>query len=349
MPDKRNDPGTWLEVLKVVLMPVAVVGIGFLFNSSLNLRQQRDNNIRLYTEMMGRREEADSALRKDMFNSMLSTFLLRDPKLQLPRQERLSQDVLSLELLAYNFHDSLNIAPLFKDVRRRIKEQKDPSHLEHRLERIAKEVKERQLSALAASGTVATGDGPPEGEFTFGVDHTVPNHTPPVLCLSAAPPDISADSTRATQSERHYRWFTLRSGEYDAKRGIRVYLFVSTPIDKDRCMAGPKEGETPFDVPDVAKDFWVDLFDFPLIDNTRLSLDERCAVALIQSFGDDSSFHIALAYFPGSRASLREKPFYDDVMHELVHGHSMETERGIPEKNKPPNSQSGNEGQSGTQ
>jgi hypothetical protein len=27
---------------------------------------------------------------------------------------------------------------------------------------------------------------------------------------------------------------------------------------------------------------------------------------------------VSLAYFPGSRASLKDKPYYDDVLHDLV-------------------------------
>ena len=70
--------------------------------------------------MMGRREESDSNLRKDMFNSILNTFMSRDVKLAPEQQIR--QEILSLELLAHNFHESLDIGPLFKDVERRIPE-----------------------------------------------------------------------------------------------------------------------------------------------------------------------------------------------------------------------------------
>ena len=70
--------------------------------------------------MMGRREEADSNLRKDMFNSILTTFMAKDPSMRLSSEELIRQQILSLELLAYNFHESLDIGPLFKDVQRRI-------------------------------------------------------------------------------------------------------------------------------------------------------------------------------------------------------------------------------------
>ncbi|MBP1657012.1 MAG: hypothetical protein H6Q31_1613, partial [Bacteroidetes bacterium] len=37
--------------------------------------QATETNVRIYTELMSRREEAESALRKDMFVSMIQTFL----------------------------------------------------------------------------------------------------------------------------------------------------------------------------------------------------------------------------------------------------------------------------------
>jgi hypothetical protein len=53
-----------------------------------------------------------------------------------------------------------------------------------------------------------------------------------------------------------------------------------------------------------------------MIDNTHLTHSERCAVALTQM--TDYDMNIALAYFPSSRASLKDKPYYDDLMHDLV-------------------------------
>src|SRR5687768_18470798 len=73
----------WIELAKVLALPLVTLVLGYWFNASLNERQQIDNNIRLYAEMMGRREEADSNLRKDMFNSILTTFMARDPNLKL--------------------------------------------------------------------------------------------------------------------------------------------------------------------------------------------------------------------------------------------------------------------------
>ena len=123
---RRQTSWPWIELVKVLALPLVTLVLGYWFNSSLNERQQVDSNIRLYAEMMGRREEADSNLRKDMFNSILTTFMSKDPSREAVTDEELiRQQILSLELLAYNFHESLDIAPLFKDVERRIPAQRE--------------------------------------------------------------------------------------------------------------------------------------------------------------------------------------------------------------------------------
>jgi hypothetical protein len=63
-------------------------------------------------------------------------------------------------------------------------------------------------------------------------------------------------------------------------------------------------------------DFWVGYFDFPMIDNTRLTHDQRAAV-ILNSF-EDGGADITLAYFPGSYASLKEKASYQEVFQNLM-------------------------------
>ena len=69
----------WIEISQVVAMPIVTLVVGYLLNSSISTSQTRDSNLRLYADMMGRREEADSALRKDMFKSILDTFVSSSP------------------------------------------------------------------------------------------------------------------------------------------------------------------------------------------------------------------------------------------------------------------------------
>ena len=46
-----------MDILTVVAMPLVTAVVGFTINSSLNARQERENNLRLYADMMTRRPD----------------------------------------------------------------------------------------------------------------------------------------------------------------------------------------------------------------------------------------------------------------------------------------------------
>jgi len=316
-PAETRHPWPWVELAKVLALPLVTLVLGYWFNASLNERQQVDNNIRLYAEMMGRREEADSNLRKDMFNSILTTFLSKDPNLKLSAAEQISQQILSLELLAYNFHESLDIAPLFKDVERRIPKSAtgpDPELLS-RLESVALQVIEHQLTTLSDVGTVERGDALTgkindlQAYVIFGT-HTVPN-------AQVKPGEGAARlcmSMEAADRSRHYRQFKLELTKYNqAAREVQVSLYVSQLLTPEECQQPDLDLEAKRE---VDTNFQVGLFDFPMIDNTRLSGSERTSVSLTAL--NPNVVSVTLAYFPASRASLKDKPYYDEVIRDLV-------------------------------
>jgi hypothetical protein len=308
---------TTVDLIKALALPLVTLVLGYWFNSSLNERQQVESNIRLYAEMMGRREEADSNLRKDMFNSILTTFMSKDPSLRLSSEELVRQQILSLELLAYNFHESLDIGPLFKDVQRRIamEDRATNSELRGRLESVALQVIEHQLTALSDAGMIERGDALPEkindlqaylmfGTKTVPDPNIKPGEGTARVCLSMKAND---GSTRSRQ-------FRLELLKYDeAAREVQVHLFVSQPLTPEECQKPTLDLEAKRE---IDTNFVVGLFDFPMIDNTRLSGGERTAVSLTAL--NPSVMSVALTYFPASRASLKDKPYYDEVIRDLV-------------------------------
>lgn len=307
----------WIELAKVLALPLVTLVLGYWFNASLNERQQVDSNVRLYAEMMGRREEADSNLRKDMFNSILNTFMTKDPSLRLSSEELIRQQILSLELLAYNFHESLDIAPLFKEVGRRIalEERSTNAELRGRLESVAVQVIEHQLTALSDVGMIERGDALPEkikdlqAYLSFGA-HAIadpqfkPGEGASRVCLSM----------ESTDGSRHYRQFKLELTSYDqTAQEVQVRLYVSQVLSQEECQQASLDLESKRE---IDTNFLVGLFDFPMIDNTRLSGGERCAVSLTAL--NPNVLSVALVYFPASRASLKDKPYYDEVIRDLV-------------------------------
>jgi len=252
-----------------------------------------------------------------MFNSILNTFMAKDPNLKITPEEQIRQQILSLELLAFNFHESLDIAPLFKEANRRIPPDDSPGgkELRGRLESVALQVIEHQLTALSDVGSVERGDALPDkikdfqAHIMFGAraiaDPKVkPGEGASRLCLSA----------EANSGERRYRQFVLELiGYNESVHEVQVRLYASKPLTLEQCQQATLdlEGQREIDT-----NFVVDLFDFPMIDNTRLSGSERCAVSLTAL--NPNIISVSLAYFPASRASLKDKPYYDEVIRDLV-------------------------------
>ncbi|PYP89290.1 MAG: hypothetical protein DMF61_03480 [Blastocatellia bacterium AA13] len=298
--DKWEKADVILKPVGGLLTALAVACAGFFGSRYLERSQAADTNSRVYAELMSKREEADSNLRKDMFNSIIGTFLSKDSKKVL----RPEQKVLNLELLAYNFHESLDLGPLFKHVYTEMVGQKLPGVEQYldRLKRAAGEVKTKQIAALQDAG------GKIDGQVDLDALDEANRSTAdtPIVIPPAIEGTLRIDS-RSGEDRRSslIREFTLETLFADReKKEVKVKLEVRT-----RQSGGSSEGAEPEILSWV---FWVGYFDFPMIDNVRLSHGERCAIVL-KTF-EASSAQLTLVYFPGSRASLKEKPFYDEVI-----------------------------------
>jgi len=287
-PVKKRDKWDKIDILMRpmggLLTAAALTVLGFITSSALSQRQAVDTNTRLYTELMSRREESESALRKDMCVSIINSFVN-------PRDTGLSASVLNLEMLAYNFHESLNLKPLFTEMRRRVMreqgEAKTPAaraenaaYLE-RLETMAREIVRRQMIVLEGVGK----------RFDRTIDLTGdPGGTslePATLTLDGVPTTFAIDVLDVDR----------------ANREIRIGLNIETP--------DPEQGRQT-----KVATFGVSYYDLPMIDNTRLVGGQRCSVVL-NSISDQSA-DITLVLFPGTYASLKEKPYYNEVIESVL-------------------------------
>jgi hypothetical protein len=288
----QRPPRDRWDRLQIILQPVggiftalAIALLGAKSSDYLERRQAADTNARLYSELMSRREESESALRKDMFQTIIGSFVNANA-----RGTDLDSEVLNLELLAYNFHESLNLKPLFMDMRRRIvagqaaattaKAKADYADYMNRLERVAREIARKQMIVLEGVGK----------KF----DRTIDMTDDPVGS-TLDPATLTLDSRQAT--------FSLDVLDINrADREILLGLSVDTP---DSTEGRQTKSAT----------FTVSYFDFPMIDNTRLAGGDRCAVVL-NGFSDQSA-DLTLVFFPGAYASLKEKPYYSEVIESI--------------------------------
>jgi hypothetical protein len=265
-----------LRPINGLLTALAVALLGYYTTSVLRQREIRDTNERVYTELMSSREQAESGLRKDMFLSIIQTF-------QRPENAGLEAKMLNLEMLAYNFHESLNLKPLFDHMDRQIQAAPGSEKPEYmgRLNQIAREITTRQMVLLEQVGR----------KFGRTIDFEK---------LRSTPGGLELEPEKLTL-ERTDREFMLSVLNYDPeRRELEMELGVRTPGESASVQR---------------RTFQVGYYDFPMIDNTRLSGDQRAAVVLNQT--NDDGADITVVYFPGSYASLREKVSYDEVVERL--------------------------------
>jgi len=277
----------WWDKAAIILHPVggllaalAVAGLGFFGSQFLEKRQAEETRARFYSELISKREEADSALRKDMFMSIIQSFLK-------PESTSIEDRILKLELLAYNFHESLNLKPLFTQLDTDISRSAASGKRDQmdRLEKIAREVARKEMVVLEGVGK----------SFERTIDFEDVAKSPGGLALEPAKLTLNGID----------REFAIVVKKVDVNRKeIQIRLEVRT----HRGSSGDYDTDE--------AEFWSGFFDFPMIDHTRLSHDQRCAV-VVRNFGK-SSARIALVDFPGSYASLKEKPYIQEMIKDLL-------------------------------
>jgi hypothetical protein len=277
----------WWDKAAIILHPVggllaalAVAGLGFFGSQFLEKRQAEETRARFYSELISKREEADSALRKDMFMSIIQSFLR-------PESTSIDDRILKLELLAYNFHESLNLKPLFTQLDTDISRSAAPGKGDQmeRLEKIAREVARKEMVVLEGVGK----------SFERTIDFED---------VSKAPGGLALEPARLTLNGIEREFAPVVKKVDVNRKEMQIRLEVRTP----RGTSGDYDTDE--------AEFWSGFFDFPMIDHTRLSHDQRCAV-VIRNFGT-SSARMALVDFPGSYASLKEKPYIQEMIKDLL-------------------------------
>ncbi len=283
--------GVVLSPIGGLLTAVAVAGVGFYGSHMLEKRQTAETNARLYSELMSKREESESGLRKDMLMAVVQSFLQPDVASSLDNR------VLKLELLAYNFHESLDLRPLFEDLARRLHrapkgEQND--NLLLRVTTVGREIANKQLFALEGRGR----------SFRRTVDFEEMRNAGRAG-IALEPEDVTLEGSRYTVNLR-----ALKVEDLDQQVQIRLEV---------------KPAATEADSAVTRAQFAVSYFDFPLIDNTRLSNGQRCAV-MLSNFGKAAAELTTICY-PGEYASVKDRPYYDEVIRQLRQAEGGDGER----------------------
>src|ERR1051326_27682 len=102
--DKWDKLAILLHPVGGLLTAVAVASLGLIGSRALDRQQNTEARLRLYSELMSRREESESNLRKEMFQSIIGSFFD-------PGASSMEAKLLKMELLAQNFNGAPHLPP----------------------------------------------------------------------------------------------------------------------------------------------------------------------------------------------------------------------------------------------
>ena len=283
-------------MLQTLAMPIALVTLPLLYqwkaaeNDERNRddnrrREQAEQQFRLYTDLMSKREESDTAVRRGLFDKLIGTYLA-------PTPGDLGKRLVALELLSLNFHDSLNLSPLFWELATDIGKSpagKARDEYSEYLDRVASQVKARQASLLEVDGR--------RQDFDVDLNHQFNGNDAPSFHVKA--PRVRDDSNSGS-AEPAPREFDVAVVAHDPVHR-RLKLTITSPGLKTLA-------------------FWLDPYDFPLVNFSRISRDERIAVVL-HRYNNRPEFMTAslvFLYFPSWRSGAKDKPYLDDLIARLA-------------------------------
>lgn len=360
----------WFDRVARLATPVVsgllIALIAFMGNRTITNYTSRQENARLITQLQIQREQAESDLRRDVFDQAIGA-LLSEKEMGSGSDVSLSKRLLKLELLAHNFGDSLSLAPLFVEfdldlenlenaAGRNIDEKIRISELRDRLRSLAKRLASQQLSSLEQHGMVFDIKARLEPGGNKYVGRSVEFSWPHDAAIEwvGAPDDHPAEFRVAMTQlldaeirrlgvmpfdniERHYR---VVLGDLDP---VRRTVSVTLEICWEDVETDQEDDETvrrtcPSDDPQISRPFTLDHFNFPKIDNTRLSDNQRFAMVLenYETMGDNPEIVIAAVIFPSEHSSLRDRPSMEEAVELLNSVLESQDPRGAVNKRKQP-------------
>jgi len=389
-PSNRPVKDLWdkLDVLAKISLPLVMGMLGFLFNYSVSKKQETENNIKLYTQLLSDKETAENTLRKDMFSKILESFIGDKSKNQ-GGIDKIKEMRLSLELLSRNFHESLDMKPLFRHLLMEIIAQSVE------LRRAKKQLNEalasdsgngdRLRSAVAVAQAALANyyrqqgaNKPAGGQTAIMVNETI---TRELARYDTELRELMSIARRVSRKQREVLEDVAQTIKIPLSKQDQALKLLNTSfkpterlprpeaanrdaacIIKEQRLAfkdssgneiqgsarhfkiriryaypkwrqihveveswGCRESGVTRDCTrcsnESAKEttaFWLDQFDFPLVDNTFIDNEHRYSVVLeefeVGQAEEIENATITLLYYPASYAGLKEKSFYNNQL-----------------------------------
>lgn len=292
-PPKPKDWWDKIDIIGKVMIPVVLGIAGFAFNKYLTdrnlaseLEAKKAQVLTTAAQLQNGREIVETELRGNMFGKILDKYSKNeDPEAQ----------VLYLELLVENFSQSLELAPIVREVKRSIVgsklDQDKKAKLVDRVQVTLENAKAEQLSIIS----------------TQGATMTLP---------------LSAIETRRSSK------FAISFCEPRSPYPLRI------PLEVKVAKSVPEEGRIEIELTnykrigdDVIKEISeisVESSDLPLVDNIRIAPRLRLALTQVgPHWKEAGSNFLKVIAFPDSTASFKEVPSIEIFVQDVLRGNIL--------------------------
>ncbi len=336
--DNWDKASILLKSVGGIITAFVIIIVGHWTTSSLEMQKSNENNIRLYTQIMSEREKSEQVLRSTMFTQIFEKILRSPDSHSTDELRTIKMHLVGIDMISRNFHEFLDMKPLFlyimyEIVNARIKTKNEQGEvcsssdgtgtgwanserchmfnsLRVELNQIAGRVKDKQRNLLYENGQIIPFEIDlakvylEENIRTEGTT-PIPEQFSQGICINEERSLDPGDSGRKVNFE------------ICSKRAFpdwnMVQVAVNWSIVGDDAFGQKKKSWN------QNKEFWVSDFDFPMIDNTHMSSDEKYAVVLNKIDHEKKKAKIELIYFPASDGGLQEKLYYNQkVFNKLV-------------------------------
>ncbi len=348
--DKWDKASILFRPLASIITAITIVLLGYFTSSFLEKQKEKENDVRLYTQLMSEREKAEQSLRTTMFKEIFDRVLTRpadgnatagivDDDHHLRQELRvIKTHVVGIDMISRNFHEFLDMKPLFLHVmweiivqRGNIKKQMGEDDYrkeclsvgeswteakpcqelmwqQRQLVGIARRVINKQFAILAENGNP--------------LPIEIPLHT---VCddknlRTLKDSDECKNSGFAIEKD-----LELAFGECTRKATFKIAIHRTytqwnmVRVDIETSVKNEGKCSDAFQpVAPIKKTFWVGSFDFPMVDHTYISAHEKYAVIMDKIDRSKRLAKIQLVYFPASDAGLQEKAYYQQKLLERL-------------------------------
>jgi len=327
--EAKNGGDLWQKVESFAKIVAAVgVTIGSVWIPYVIGRtSEQSDRAKVYMQVMSEREKADTAIRQEMFKTLLTNYLGRfeDKKDATESEESFRKRIMFLNLLTLNFQEYLNARPLFEDVYQRLekaeeRDRKDGKaykiwgELQKDLFRVARNAASGQAAMLTRSGLSRTFNltkGKAVCIRLYSVENLVELtdkfEKQPLLDRKTE----SCSDASVQDSRRMDKGFPAIDVELEEvnESGVRVKV---TPYQESF-----RNGTLNFVQSLKPIKFEVSFFDLPYMDNTRLFDGSRFALLLSYVDKKEETAEINAIIFKGEFMSLRDRPFFEEMLQKL--------------------------------